>query len=205
MSSPAWRGFWTRVFTPIARGLTRMHVSPDAVTIVGVIGVCVGAFAFYPRHDFLIGTLVITAFVFSDTIDGTMARMTGRSSSWGAFLDSTLDRVGDASIFVALLFWFAGRGHETGLAIATTICLIAGIVISYARARAESLGMTASVGFAERTVRLVTVLVVTGLDGMGIPYVQAWGLWALAAASVVTVVQRMWFVRGQAIAGGAHL
>ena len=73
------------------------------MTVVGTVGVCFGALAFYPRHEFFWGTIVITVFVFSDTVDGVMARMSGRSSSWGAYLDSTLDRVGDSAIFGGLV------------------------------------------------------------------------------------------------------
>ena len=86
------RAFFTKVFTPFARLLVRLGVSPDVVTVVGTLGVCFGALWFYPRGQLLVGTLVITAFVFSDTVDGVMARLSGRSSTWGAYLDSTLDR-----------------------------------------------------------------------------------------------------------------
>ena len=100
------KAFFTRLLTPPARGLLAVGIGPDVVTWIGTIGVVAAAFAFYPRGDFFVGTVVITAFVFSDTLDGTMARLSGRSSRWGAFLDSTLDRVGDAAIFTALLWWF---------------------------------------------------------------------------------------------------
>jgi CDP-diacylglycerol---glycerol-3-phosphate 3-phosphatidyltransferase len=195
------RAFFTRVLTPIARMLVRAGVSPDVVTLVGTFGVCAGALAFYPRGEFLAGTLVITAFVFSDLIDGTMARMTERSSRWGAFLDSTLDRFGDAAIFGGLVLWFAGRGNDMLLAGVALFCLSVGAVVPYAKARAEGLGMTADVGIAERADRLVVVLVATGLDGLGVPYVQAAALWVLAVASAVTLVQRMLVVRRQALAG----
>jgi CDP-diacylglycerol--glycerol-3-phosphate 3-phosphatidyltransferase len=196
------RAFFTRVLTPIARVLVRAGVSPDVVTLIGTFGVCAGALAFYPRGEFLVGTVVITAFVFSDLIDGTMARMTGGSSRWGAFLDSTLDRLGDAAIFGGLVLCFAGRGprHDMVLAGVSLFCLAVGSVVPYAKARAEGLGMTANVGIAERADRLVVALVATGLDGLGVPYVQAIALWVLAVASAVTLVQRMVVVRRQALA-----
>jgi CDP-diacylglycerol--glycerol-3-phosphate 3-phosphatidyltransferase len=193
------RAFFTRVLTPVARTLLRAGIGPDVVTFIGTLGVCAGALAFYPRGSFLVGTLVITAFVFPDLIDGTMARLSERSSRWGAFLDSTLDRLGDAAIFGSLAWWFARPGDDALLAVLCLVCLVVGAVVSYAKARAEGLGMTANVGVAERADRLVVVLVVTGLDGLGVPFVQAAGLWALAIASTATLVQRMAVVRRQAL------
>jgi CDP-diacylglycerol--glycerol-3-phosphate 3-phosphatidyltransferase len=198
------RELFTRLFTPVARVLLRLGVSPDVVTLVGTLGVCAGALGFYPRGEFFWGTLVITAFVFSDTVDGIMARASNRSSSWGAYLDSTLDRVGDAAVFGGLVLYYSGPGEDpvmSGLALA---CLVLGQVVSYARARAEGLGMTADVGIAERADRLVAVLVTTGLVGLprwALPEVFLLIVLALlAAASLVTVVQRILIVRRQALA-----
>ena len=192
------KAFFNRLLTPPARLLLAVGIGPDVVTWVGTLGVAAGALAFYPRGQFFVGTLVITAFVFSDTLDGTMARLSGRSSPWGAFLDSTLDRVGDAAVFTALLWWFVGGGDEPWLAVVTAVCLIGGAVVSYAKACAESLGLTANVGIAERSERLVIALVTTGLTGLfHAPWIQAAGLTVLAAATLVTVVQRMVAVHGQ--------
>jgi CDP-diacylglycerol---glycerol-3-phosphate 3-phosphatidyltransferase len=194
------RALFTRIMTPIAAFLVRRGVSPDVVTLIGTLGVVVGSLAFYPRHEFFWGTVVITCFVFSDLIDGTMARMTGRSSSWGAWLDSTLDRVGDAAVFGGIALWFAGDGDDLLMVSLALYCLAAGAVVSYARARAEGLGMTADVGVTERADRLVAILVATGLDGLGVPYVQAAALWLLAVGSTVTIGQRTLAVRRQALA-----
>ncbi len=194
------RALFTRIFTPIAAFLVRRGVSPDVVTLIGTLGVVVGALAFYPRGEFLWGTVVITVFVFSDLVDGTMARMSQRSSRWGAWLDSTLDRVGDAAVFAGIAMWFAGEGDDLLLTALCLYCLATGAVVSYARARAEGLGMTADVGITERADRLVAILVCTGLDGMGVPYVQALALWFLAVGSTVTIGQRALAVRAQAMA-----
>lgn len=194
------RAFFTRLLSPVAALLLRAGVSPDVVTLVGTFGVCAGALAFYPTGHLLIGTLVITAFVFSDTVDGIMARASGRSSSWGAYLDSTLDRVGDGAIFGGLVLWFLGRGDDTLTGTLALACLVLGAVVSYAKARAEGLGMTANVGIAERADRLVAVLVTTGLVGFGLPDIVLTVVLALLAlASLVTVVQRMLNVRSQAL------
>ncbi len=194
------RAFFTKVFTPVARLFLKLGISPDIVTIVGTLGVCFGALAFYPRHEFFWGTVVITLFVFSDTVDGVMARMSGRSGKWGAYLDSTLDRVGDAAIFGGLVLWYAGAGEDRFMAALALACLILGSVVSYAKARAEGLGMTANVGIAERADRLVSVLVTTGLVGLGLPEVFLTAvLVLLAVASLITVFQRMVTVRRQAL------
>ncbi|MEO5981478.1 MAG: phosphatidylinositol phosphate synthase [Pedococcus sp.] len=195
------RALFTTIFTPVARLFLKLGISPDVVTVVGTIGVCTGALAFYPRHEFFWGTIVIVVFVFSDTVDGVMARMSGRSGKWGAYLDSTLDRVGDAAIFGGLVLWYAGRGDNFLMAGLALACLILGSVVSYAKARAEGLGFSADVGIAERADRLVVVLATTGLVGIGLPEVVLTVVLALlAVASLITVVQRMLMVRRQALA-----
>ena len=196
-----FRRFWTSLLAPVADGLLRAGVSPDAVTLVGTLGVCAGALGFFPRGQLWLGVLVVTAFVFSDLIDGYMARRSGHSSRWGAWLDSTLDRIGDAAVFGGLVLWFSGDGDDRVLAALALWCLVMGSVTSYARARAESLGMQASGGIAGRADRLVAVLVLAFFsDVLDLPILLDVVLWALAAASTVTVVQRMIVVRRQAMA-----
>jgi CDP-diacylglycerol--glycerol-3-phosphate 3-phosphatidyltransferase len=187
-----------KVVEPIARRLVKMHVTPDALTVIGTIGVSAGALVFYPRGDFWVGTLVITAFVFSDLLDGAVARVRGSSGPWGAFLDSTMDRVGDGAVFGALALWYAGSGHSQTLCAVALYDLVAGVVTSYAKARAESLGMTCNVGIAERSERLIAVLALTGLSGVfGLPALREIALWGLAAATTITVAQRIVEVRKQ--------
>lgn len=193
------RALFTRIFTPAAGFLVRRGVSPDVVTLLGTLGVVVGALAFFPRGEFFWGTIVITLFVFSDLIDGTMARMTNRSSRWGAWLDSTLDRLGDAAVFGGIALYFAGSGDDLVMTALALYCLSAGAIVSYARARAEGLGMTADIGVTERADRLVIILVCTGFAGIGVPYVQAAALWVLAIGSTVTVGQRALVVRRQSL------
>ena len=194
-----------RVIDPLARRLAALGVTPDALTVIGTIGVCAGALAFYPRGKFWVGTLVITAFVFSDLLDGAVARVSGSSGPWGAFLDSTLDRVGDGAIFAALALWYAGDGNNTTLCAVALYVLVAGGVTSYAKARAEGLGMTANVGIAERSERLIAVLVLTGFSGLfNLPVLRAIALWGLAAATTITVVQRIVEVRRQSRPGVAQ-
>jgi CDP-diacylglycerol--glycerol-3-phosphate 3-phosphatidyltransferase len=181
----------TRVLTPLGRALARRGIGPNAVTAVGTIGTALAALFFYPRGQLFLGTMVITFFVLADLLDGVVARIGGGGgSTWGAFLDSTLDRLGDAAIFAGLTFWLV-LSDQLVLAAVAMFCLVAGTLISYAKARAEGLGLTCDVGLVERPERLVAVLVPTGLSGLGVPYLLAAGLWLLAAASAVTVWQRL--------------
>ncbi|MDN3936707.1 CDP-alcohol phosphatidyltransferase family protein [Arthrobacter sp. YD4] len=194
------RGFFTALFTPLARWLLRMGVSPDAVTIVGTAGVVVGALVFYPLGQLWWGTIFITAFIFSDVIDGIMARLQERGGRWGNFLDSTLDRVADGALFAGVAVWFFTGGANPAIAVAALLCLVLGMVVSYARAKAEALGFHANVGIAERAERLVSVLVVTGFTGIGLPpVVLLVTLCLLALASFVTIIQRVGAVRRQSL------
>jgi CDP-diacylglycerol--glycerol-3-phosphate 3-phosphatidyltransferase len=193
------RGFFTALFSPLARWLLKMGVSPDAITIVGTAGVVIGSLVFYPLGQLWWGTLFITAFIFSDVIDGIMARMQDREGAWGNFLDSTLDRLADGALFAGVAIWFFTGGGDTAIAVAAVLCLVLGMVVSYVRAKAESLGFQANVGIAERAERLVSLLVVTGFTGLGLPSVVLFvTLVLLAGASLVTVVQRVLAVRRQA-------
>jgi CDP-diacylglycerol--glycerol-3-phosphate 3-phosphatidyltransferase/CDP-diacylglycerol--inositol 3-phosphatidyltransferase len=205
-----FKEFWAgTVLHPFVRLFIKMGISPDAVTLVGTLGVSAGALIFFPQGELLIGVLFITAFVFSDLIDGRMAREMGRVSKFGAFWDSTLDRIGDGAIFGGLALYFAGTGKDQGdsyLYLCVTLwCLVMGSVTSYARARAESLGMDAKGGIAERADRLVSILVMTGLGALfDLPILMYVTLWALAAASTYTVIFRVLKVRRQALAADAE-
>ncbi|MCW2750350.1 MAG: CDP-alcohol phosphatidyltransferase [Aeromicrobium sp.] len=201
-----FRQFWSNVWAPLGDLLLKWGVKPDWVTWVGTIGVSAGALWFFPRGQFFVGVLVITAFVFSDIIDGYMARKSGQSSKWGAFLDSTLDRVGDAAVFGGLVLYYASDKAKADLGdpkiylYLSLACLVLGNLTSYARARAESLGMTAKGGIAERSDRLVSILVMTGFAGLlHWDFLREITLWALAVASLITVFQRMMIVRKQAV------
>ncbi len=195
------RAFFTKVISPIANLLIRLGVSPDAVTLVGTIGVCAGALVFFPQGKLLVGALVITAFVFSDLIDGHMARTIGRTDKFGAFWDSTLDRIADGAIFIGLALYFAWEDPDKVDLVLCLVCLLMGGVTSYARSRGETLGYSVKVGIAERADRLVLILVAAGFSEIfDAPILLPIGLWALAIASTITVVQRVWVVRKQAMA-----
>lgn len=192
-----------RLLAPLGERLACSGLSPDVVTVVGTLGVTAGALGFLTRGVFFWGALVITLFVFSDMLDGMLARARGRSSPWGAFLDSASDRVGDAAVFGSLALWYAGGGRSLPLCAAALACLVGGSVTSYVKARAEGLGFRCDVGFAERGERLLVVLVAAGLYGLGVPLLLPVALWFLAAATALTVAQRVAYVRRQAVAASA--
>ena len=186
----------SRVVDPVARRLLALGVSPDAVTYVGAGATSIAALWFFPRGQFVPGVLVIVLFVFSDLLDGTMARMSGRSGPWGAFLDSTLDRVADGAMFGGIVLGFANAG-QTWTAAAALGCLVGGAVVSYAKARAESIGVECNVGIAERAERLILAGAAALLYGLGVPYVLPVALWILLALTWFTVGQRVMHVRRQ--------
>jgi len=193
-----FRAAWAKLLSPAARGLNRRGVSPDVVTVVGTLGVVVGALVCFPQGWLWQGVLIVAAFVFADMLDGQMAKLSGRASRWGAFLDSSLDRLGDAAVFGGLLLYLAqDRSAEVwaGFALAA---LALGQLTSYVKARAESLGFTCSGGLAARADRLLVILVAAFLAGLGVPYVLEAAVTVLSVAGLVTVVQRVLQVRRQA-------
>lgn len=187
----------------MAAGLLRVGMTPDRMTIAGCLGVLVGALFLFPRGSFLAGSIVVALFVASDGLDGTMARMSGTASPWGAFLDSTLDRLSDMAVFAGIALYFAGQGETAGVA-AALAAMVCSVLVSYSRARAEGLGMKADVGFAERTERTLAVLLGTFLVGFGVtPTALVVILGLVAAASAYTVGERVVYVRRQALDGMA--
>jgi CDP-diacylglycerol--glycerol-3-phosphate 3-phosphatidyltransferase len=184
------RAVFSHVVNPIARFLLRVGVSPNAVTIAGTVGVLIGSYLGALGHLFW-GTWVVTASALTDVLDGTMARMRGGSGRFGALLDSSMDRIADAAVFGAVTFYLAGEGNPYGGMVAALICLAAGQVVSYVKARAQSLGLDADVGIAERLERLIIVGVGGLLGSAGLAWGLPAALWFLAVLSVVTVFQRL--------------
>ncbi len=197
------RPLLARLLEPVAAALARTPITPNALTIIGTVGVSAGALALFPTGHLFAGTLVCWFFVMADMLDGALARVKGTTGAFGAFLDSTLDRVADAAVFGGLAAWFVLGGHSKLMAGVAVFCLVAGGLVSYAKARAEGLGLPCDVGLAERTERLLIALVAAGLAGLGVPYVLSAGLWVLAAASAFTFGQRVLAVRRAAAAAAA--
>jgi CDP-diacylglycerol---glycerol-3-phosphate 3-phosphatidyltransferase len=191
-----------KVVAPAVRGLARVGVTPDMVTIAGTLGVGAGAVLLFGTGHLFWGTVAVTFCVLLDLLDGALARARGGGSVFGAVLDSTGDRAADAAVFASLAWWFSGSGDDRLLVLLSLVCLVLGVLTSYIKARAEGVGLSCDVGIVERTERLILVLVGTGLSGLGVPYALHVALWVLLAGSAVTVVQRVVAVRRSA-AGAA--
>ncbi|MGY1814148.1 phosphatidylinositol phosphate synthase [Blastococcus sp. SYSU D00820] len=180
-----------RFWAPVVARLDRAGVTADAVTVTGTLGAVVGAVALIATGHLFWGAFTVTVFVLLDMLDGALARARGGGSLFGAVLDSTGDRLADAAVFGALVWWFTGDGDDRLLALVALVCLVLGVLTSYIKARAEGVGLRCDVGVVERTERLILVLTGTGLTGLGIPYAVDVGLWVLLVGSAVTVVQRV--------------
>ncbi|WP_436500276.1 phosphatidylinositol phosphate synthase [Actinokineospora sp. HUAS TT18] len=187
-----------RVTDPIGVSLVRIGFTPNVVTVVGTVGAVAAALWLFPTGHLLAGTLVVTAFALFDLIDGAMARALGGGTRYGAVLDASCDRIADGALSSAIV-WYCFAVGDRPLAVAALICLVAGQVISYVKARAEAAGLSADGGVVERAERLIITLVGTGLSGLGVPYALHVALWLLAAGSVVTVTQRLLAVRRAAM------
>jgi len=185
------RALVSYVLHPTARLLLRLGVTPNAVTVAGTVGVLIGALGFGARGELFWGTVIVTASALTDALDGTMARMRGPAGKFGALLDSSMDRIADAAVFGAVAYYLASIGNPYGGMVAALISLAFGQVVSYVKARAQSLGLDADVGIAERLERLLIVGVGGLLGAAGLEWGLPAALWVLSVLSVITVFQRL--------------
>ena len=185
------RAVFSYIINPAARFLLRIGVTPNAVTVAGTVGVVFGALFFGARGYLVTGALVVTFFALTDALDGTMARMRGGSARFGALLDSSMDRIADAAVFGAVIYYLHGQDNPYNGMVAGIICLAAGQVVSYVKARAQSLNLDADVGIAERLERLIIVGIGGLISGFGAEWGLPAALWFLAVLSAVTVFQRL--------------
>ena len=205
------RGLTRALFTRPALAMARAGITPNTLTVTGTVLSVTAAVVTLPQGHFLVGPPLLGILLVADSFDGILARATGQSSVFGAFLDSTLDRLADGAVFASLAAW-AALTMRTDSAVLRTVtvclalaCIVLAAAVPYARARAESIGAVAAVGIAERTDRLVVALVATFAVGLGAPqWVLSAALGYVALASFITVVQRIAVVRRQ-VAGRAAL
>jgi CDP-diacylglycerol--glycerol-3-phosphate 3-phosphatidyltransferase len=184
----------TRIISPVARFFLRIGLTPNVVTAIGAMCVVISAIFFFPQGEFFVGTMFITVFMLSDLFDGAMARISSQGASkWGAFLDSTVDRVSDSAVLCGVTIYLIREDNQ--LSLVYLVCLVTGMLIPYIRAKAESMNITCSGGIAERTERTIIVLVGTGFHGLGVPYALSISAWVLAILGVITTFQRLIIVK----------
>lgn len=201
MLSRSGRPLAQALFGPVAKVFIRIGITADQVTIAGTVLTCALALTLIPTNHLILGPWLILAAVIFDNLDGQIARRTGTQSAWGAFLDSTMDRIADGALFLAVGLWAWNHCDDDLKAwtlAGTALALWLGSVVPYARARAESIGADANVGLAERADRLGVILLVLFLTGLGLGHwwITA-GVWLLSLGAAITVVQRIMVVRAQ--------
>ncbi len=189
------RGGWRRVITPVAKGLLKLGITADMVTWFGTVLACLVAVIGFSMGWLWQSALILGALVLSDSIDGQMARISNTSSKWGAFLDSTLDRISDGAIFTGIVLWYSGTGDSALWAGIAVGALVMGQVTSYTKARGESVGFEVNGGIVTRADRLLLVLLGALLTGFGVELALPIALCLLLAGGTVTVGQRMWIVK----------
>ena len=183
-----------RFITPLCRGLLRIGVTADFMTLIGTFVVVLGSFTLLANGRILASLIIIGLALLTDLLDGTMARMSEEGPSvWGNFLDSTLDRIADGAILISLALYLNSQNDSLFKIVIITLPISA--LVPYARAKAESLGIDCKGGFAERTERLL----ILGIGGifqlLGFNWGLALAVWSLLILSSLTVLQRISIVR----------
>jgi CDP-diacylglycerol--glycerol-3-phosphate 3-phosphatidyltransferase len=190
MLQSSWREPVGKIIDPIARLLIKMRISANVISIIGGVGASISALFFFPKGDFLIGVIAVTIFALFDLFDGTVARLSAKGTSkWGAALDSTLDRISDSAILIGGFIYI--QKNNDSLSTYFLIALVAGFLVSYIKARAESLAIKCDGGVAERTERLIIILAAYALFDLGVSSAIEFGIYLLSILSVITVAQRL--------------
>src|ERR671916_930155 len=182
--------------TLVRNRLIQSRLTPNAISLTGLVLCLVAAGLVFAEYYFLGGVAFIVGSI-CDTLDGRYSRMSGKGTNFGAFLDSTLDRMEEGIVLAAVAYQFSQAGNDAAVA-AVVVAVLASLMVSYTRARAEALGVECKVGIADRAVRVV--ILSAGLvlaEGAGVVDVELLepAVYLLAGLSVITVVQRIWHVR----------
>jgi CDP-diacylglycerol--glycerol-3-phosphate 3-phosphatidyltransferase len=184
-------------FRAIARErLIESRLTPNAISMVGLVLNLAAAVLITQRLFFLAGVAFIIGSIM-DTLDGRYSRMSGKGTLFGAFLDSTLDRVEEGIVLTAVAGYFASQGDEFAAAMCV-IVVLGSLMVSYTRARAEALGVECKVGIATRPVRVVLLsigLVFAKGASLGDFELLAPAIYAMAVLTTITVIQRVWHVK----------
>jgi CDP-diacylglycerol--glycerol-3-phosphate 3-phosphatidyltransferase len=182
-----------KLIAPLVKILIKLRISANLISTIGGVGSTISALYFFPKGEFFTGVLWVAGFVVFDLFDGAVARSSSKGvSKWGAVLDSTLDRLSDAAIFIGALLFFIE--NDDPLVPLIIIAAVAAFMVSYIKARAESLNIVCDGGIAERSERLIIALVAYGLHGLEVEYAMAIGIWVLVLLSMITIAQRMLIV-----------
>jgi CDP-diacylglycerol--glycerol-3-phosphate 3-phosphatidyltransferase len=182
-----------KLIAPLVKILIKLRISANLISTIGGVGSTISALYFFPKGEFFTGVLWVAGFVVFDLFDGAVARSPSKGvSKWGAVLDSTLDRLSDAAIFIGALLFFIE--NDDPLVPLIIIAAVAAFMVSYIKARAESLNIVCDGGIAERSERLIIALVAYGLHGLEVEYAMAIGIWVLVLLSMITIAQRMLIV-----------
>lgn len=181
------------VVEPVARALLRAGLTPNMVTVIGTVVTSAIAVLLIPSGHLFAAAVASGLFAAFDLVDGTMARLSGGGTKFGATLDATCDRVTDGVLFASVIWWLIFT-HDAypALVVAAFVVLIASQVTSYVKARGEASGFTILGGLIERPERLIIGLVGVGLQGLGVPFALEAAIWVLAFGSVYTVIQRLY-------------
>ncbi|MFL5911479.1 MAG: CDP-alcohol phosphatidyltransferase family protein [Gaiellaceae bacterium] len=182
--------------TAMRNRLIESRLTPNAISLTGLVGNLVAAALVWQEYFFLGGIAFILGSIM-DTLDGRYSRMSGKGTPFGAFLDSTLDRIEEGIVLTAVAAYFATQGDELAVA-AVVVAVLASLMVSYTRARAEALGVECKVGIASRAVRVVILsigLVFAKGAGLGDFELLAPAVYVLAVLSTITVFQRIFHVR----------
>ncbi|MGI9199369.1 MAG: phosphatidylinositol phosphate synthase [Candidatus Nanopelagicaceae bacterium] len=178
-----------RFITPLCRGLLRLGITPNVMTIFGTGIVVLGSITLLAQGKLLASIIVIGIALLTDLLDGTMARISDKGpSKWGNFLDSTLDRIADSAILLALAYYLYEENDLLFELVLLT--LVISSLVPYARAKAESLGIECKGGFAERPERLLILGISGALFLLGVESAITIGVWILFLTSTITVLQR---------------
>lgn len=169
----------------IGRSLLKVGIKANFITVLGVIGNCIAAY-FISRGDLRWGGVILLLTGPLDAIDGTVARLQGNSKPFGALLDSVCDRISEAAIMLGFLIYFLARNDATGCVL-VFFSLVGSLLVSYVRARAQSLGVDPKIGIMTRVERFIVVVLCLLFSQPEI------GLWIIALLTTVTIIQRTWY------------
>ncbi|MGE4424966.1 MAG: CDP-alcohol phosphatidyltransferase family protein [Solirubrobacteraceae bacterium] len=187
--------------TRFQQWLVDLPLTPNAISMAGLLGNVVAAVLIWQEHFFLAGVAFILGSVM-DTLDGRYSRMSGKGTTFGAFLDSTLDRIEEGIVLSAIVLVFAKHADDVNAMLAS-LAAVTSLLVSYTRARAEGLGLDGKAGIGSRAVRVVILSIglVLGSEELidGVDLLPA-SIWVLAALGTFTTLQRMWHVRRQLVA-----